>query len=497
MRIGSKPIEFDVYADENLPMYLMGDELRVKQILNNILSNAFKYTEKGVVKMSVTSREGEDENTEVLTLTVSDTGQGMSKEQVNALFDEYARFNMEANRTTEGTGLGMSITRNLIRMMNGSIKIDSVPGEGTVFTVDLPQGKMGPERLGKESADNLHLFRTAGKSQQNKTPIVFEPMPYGSVLVVDDVETNIYVAMGLMNPYGLKMDSVCSGYDALEKIKQKNVYDIVFMDHMMPKMDGIETTKKIRHMGYKGNIVALTANAVAGQAEVFYANGFNDFISKPIDTHRLDYLLKKNIRDVQPPEVLEEARKHALPAAEEPAGVHPKVMESFLRDAKKSLAVLDEIMAKETRTTDDDHTYVIYVHGMKSALANVGQPELSAVALKLEQAGRAENKNLIDNETPAFLARLRAFMDGLTLEGDETAGDKTADGDAESLREQLDALKTACENYDGNAADDIMAELSKKTWDKKTKELLDLIAEHLLHSEFEEITEAIDTQPTA
>ena len=172
MRIGSKPIEFELYVDENLPVFMMGDELRVKQILNNILSNAFKYTSEGLVKLSVTS-EASDDQDDIITLivSVSDTGQGMTKEQVDKLFDEYSRFNMEANRSTEGTGLGMSITRNLIRLMGGDVLVESEPGKGSTFTVRLPQGKIDSEVLGREMTENLHQFRTSSMMQMKRVQI--------------------------------------------------------------------------------------------------------------------------------------------------------------------------------------------------------------------------------------------------------------------------------------------------------------------------------------
>jgi len=141
--------------------------------------------------------------------------------------------------------------------------------------------------------------------EQRVRRITREPMPYGSVLVVDDVESNIYVAKGHLEPYGLKIDTAKSGFDAIDKIKNGNIYDIVLMDHLMPKMDGIEATKIIRDMGYKSAIVALTANAASGQAELFIRNGFDDFISKPIDIRKLNTVLNKLIRDKQPVEVLE------------------------------------------------------------------------------------------------------------------------------------------------------------------------------------------------
>ncbi|MDR2558411.1 MAG: response regulator [Oscillospiraceae bacterium] len=503
MRIGSKPIEFELYIDENLPVVLLGDELRIKQILNNVLSNAFKYTAAGMVTLSVTAEAGGADGEVTLAFSVSDTGQGMSKEQVDKLFDEYSQFNMKANRTTEGTGLGMSITRNLIRMMDGAIAIESEPEKGSTFTVRIPQVTAGPEVLGKEMTDNLHNFRTTSRTQMKRTQIVRDPMPYGNVLIVDDVETNIYVAKGLMVQYGINTDAADSGFAAIDIIKSGKVYDIIFMDHMMPKMDGVEATKILREMGYKEPIVALTANAVVGQSEIFLANGFDDFISKPIDTRLLDVVLNKLIRDKQPPEVIEAARKQAeaeknkppeqtAPAAPRPS-IDVLIAESFVRDAKKSLAALDAVMEKGAPYSEDDiRTYIIHVHGMKSALANLGKKDLSAVAMKLEQSGRDNDIEFITAETPGFLDSLRAVVRGIAPQEEEVSADDATDVDMPYLRENLLKIKEACEEYDKNTAEEVLNELKNTSLPQKIRELLEAISEQLLHSDFDEVSEDID-----
>jgi len=494
MRIGSKPIDFELTIDENINAYLWGDELRVKQILNNLLSNAFKYTAAGNVILSISTEPDEINNDGViLILNISDTGQGMTKVQVDSLFDEYARFNMATNRTTEGTGLGMSITRNLLRLMNGNISVKSEPGKGSVFTVRLPQGKSGDEILGKEIAENLHLFRTQSRAQMKRVQITRDSMPYGSVLIVDDVETNIFVAKGLLTPYDLKIDSVDSGFAAIKRIEDGNIYDIIFMDHMMPKMDGVEATKIIRENGYDHPVVALTANAVAGQADIFRKNGFDDFISKPIDIRQLNVILNKLIRDKQTPEVINEANMHArLKKQNANTPAQPDIIEFFIQDAIKTLKVLEEISVKNKYNNEDDiKTYIINVHGMKSALANIGKMDLSAIALKLEAAGRENNVDILTEETPAFINSLRRYVDMLTQSTKKVTVDP-ANEDKDYLREKLLIIKSACEEYDDEPADEALAELRKKEWSEKTGKLLSTISEQLLHSAFQNVIDMID-----
>jgi len=498
MRIGSKPITFELSVSEKIPSSLLGDELRIKQILNNILSNAFKYTEAGTVKLTVSGEDTTDEDDNVtLIFSISDTGQGMTKEQVDKLFDEYTRFNMDVNRTTEGTGLGMSITRNLIDMMSGKIFIDSQPGKGSVFTVHIPQKKNGDALIGKETAESLNNFSRINNTKMKRAQFTRASMPYGSVLVVDDVETNIYVAEGLLSPYGLRVDSSISGFDAIEKIQNGSIYDVIFMDHMMPKMDGFEATKIIRDMGYDSPIVALTANAVLGQADIFLGNGFDDFVSKPIDVKQLDNVLNKFIRDkyqqddkntvIKQPDAKNGSKSDNKPKT---SGTRD-FTEFFIRDAKKSLAILKELADKNNYKDEDNlKTYLINVHGMKSALANMGNIDLSEAAEKLEIAGRTGQLNIIEAETSGFYESLQSYVNELTP---KSTGSNITNTDDELtyLDENLLLVITACESYDENSADELLLKLREKEWAPEITKLLDTIAELLLHSDFDELKKAV------
>jgi len=491
----SKPIEFKLRVNENTPSELFGDELRIRQILNNLLSNAFKYTERGEVRLDI-SAEIKNDTEATLIFRISDTGQGMTKEQVAKLFDEYSRFNMEANRLIGGTGLGMNITQNLVRIMNGEISVESQPDKGSVFTVRLPQNNTGAPPLGREAAENLRQFRIGHSPQMKNTQILREYMPYGRILIVDDVETNIYVAKGLMAPYGLSIDTARSGVEAIDKIKAGNTYDIVFMDHMMPIMDGMEATKIMREMEYKYPIVALTANAMAGQAEMLLANGFDGFISKPIDIRQLNALLNKLIRDKYPPETLEAARRQKEKLEQYSAGKmqeqkphdNQHLAEVFVQDAEKAVATLELISKNQYRRNDDQQMYVTTVHAMKSALANIGETELSKTAEKFEQAGRERNISVMISDTSIFLELLREVIDRIKATEDQDETEDTADA-LGFLRKKLQAIQTACAAYDKKSAKEILAELKQQAWSRRTKKMLEKIAGHLLHSEFEEAVE--------
>jgi len=269
----------------------------------------------------------------------------------------------------------------------------------------------------------------------------------------------------------------------------------------MPKMDGMEAAKEIRKLGYTHPIIALTANALAGQAEMFLENGFDGYISKPIDIRQLNASLNKLIRDKYPAEVVEAARKQAgkIIAKSSAESVQPssdaELAAVFTRDAEKAHAAIKSIISNAFRRDDDFRQYVISVHSMKSALANIGETGLSADALKLELAGRAENISLIMSETPAFLEAL-----GEVIEKNRPAKNEKniviEKPDNAFLAEKLKIIRTACEKYDEITAKEALYELKQKKWPVYTNDLLDTIAEHFLHSDFEEAAKLVKEYET-
>ncbi|MDR1931881.1 MAG: PAS domain S-box protein, partial [Spirochaetales bacterium] len=286
VRIGSKPVKFELFIDETIPARLYGDELRIKQVLNNFLSNAFKYTDQGMVSLRVGWER--EENGLWLILAVSDTGHGIKEENLGRLFFEYAQFDTRANRHIEGTGLGLPIAKNMVELMGGTITVESEYGKGSVFTARIRQGIVDSTPIGVETAKTMRLCRFIKKNMRRDRNLIRSHMPYGRVLIVDDVETNLDVARGLILPYGLGIDCASSGREAIEKIRAAGddpgakKYDMVLMDHMMPEMDGIEAVRIIRNeigSGYARDvpIVALTANALKGNEDMFLSSGFNAY----------------------------------------------------------------------------------------------------------------------------------------------------------------------------------------------------------------------------
>ncbi|MDR0517250.1 MAG: response regulator [Fibromonadaceae bacterium] len=485
---GSKRIEFELDIDENIPFELIGDELRIKQILNNLLSNAFKYTETGTIKLSV-SVENEDSSNATLVCSISDTGYGMTEEQRSKIFEEYSRFSLASGHSIEGTGLGMSITQNLVKLMCGRISIESEIDKGSVFTVYLPQKLVGTGVLGKELVENLQKFRLASSKQEKKMQIAYEPMPYGKVLVVDDVETNIYVMQGFLAPYELSVDTARSGFEAIGKVKSGKVYDIIFMDHMMPRMDGIEAVKIIRNLGYESLIVALTANAILGQAEVFLNNGFDGFISKPVDSRQLNLFLKRYIRDRQPPEVIEEANRRESKAEPEFKFQKNSMLEIFARDAKRIVPEMNAVLENIKDASEEElRLFAINAHAMKGALANIGEMELSQKAFVLEKAGKERDRDAIKENTNEFLDVLNKII--MHIEAETEKSEVSEDEDPVYLREQLKIISEASAKYNKKAAKSAIKNLEKMSWTKDTKNIINEISEHLLHGDFEKAKNA-------
>ena len=285
-RIKDKPIEFVQDVDYDIPDCLFGDELRVKQVIMNVLSNAAKYTEKGTIKLSIGwIREGDIANLQVV---VSDTGQGISKENLEHLFTRFNRMELEKNRTIEGAGLGMAITSQLLELMGGKIDVDSIYGVGSRFTLTIPQRIISEEPV-FGSVRRRKILEPKNKKSYDYSVIY----PEAKVLLVDDSQMNLKVARGLLSPYKCQIDMAGSGMEAI-KLAIENTYDLILLDHMMPEIDGIEVLKRLKeNENFHTPVVALTANAVVGVRKFYLDNGFDEYISKPIVIGDMEAILKK------------------------------------------------------------------------------------------------------------------------------------------------------------------------------------------------------------
>ena len=284
-RAERKGLDVIINVDEETPDCLIGDEVRIRQIIMNLLTNAVKYTEEGSVTLSV---KGEAVSAGILlTLAVKDTGIGIHKEDMENLFSGFQRLDLQRNRNIEGTGLGLTITRRLADMMGGVISVDSRYGEGSVFTVTLPQKVASEEPIGT-------FIPGVGKRPDGQRYRESFTAPGACVLVVDDNEMNLFVTQSLLKATRMQMELCKSGQECLDRLAKKH-FDVVLLDQMMPGLDGIETLRRAKKLEgvQETPFIAMTANAVSGAREMFLKEGFADYISKPVDGILLERLVRK------------------------------------------------------------------------------------------------------------------------------------------------------------------------------------------------------------
>ena len=275
-RIGEKPIEFIMNLAPDIPDILYGDKGKVKEIISNVLTNAVKYTETGQINFNVNCINKNDECS--LVISIEDTGRGIKPEKIDKLFDKFERLDEDRNTTIEGAGLGLAITKRLVEMMDGKIIVQSVFGSGSKFTIYLKQKIINQKYVKHNVTVNKEQLDLTGKK----------------VLIVDDNELNIKVAEKLLSKYHLTISSCSSGSLCLDKIHNGEKYDLIFMDDMMPKMSGRETMHLLKEIpSFNTRIVVLTANAIEGMKEKYIEEGFDDYLSKPMDRNELDLILRK------------------------------------------------------------------------------------------------------------------------------------------------------------------------------------------------------------
>ena len=517
MHIGEKPVKFVLNIDSALPAQLYGDDARIKQILNNLLSNAFKYTKQGTVELGVRcEREGEDGVR--MTAWIRDTGIGIKPEDIGALFDEFVQVDTHINRHVMGTGLGLPITKKMAELMNGSVSVESEYGKGSTFTVTLMQKFVTDTEIGPEVVENLKSFHYSDHKRRKNSKTVRPKLPDACVLVVDDNIVNLEVAVGLMKPYGMRqIDCVTGGQQAIDAIREGKVkYDVVFMDHMMPDMDGIEATRRIREIGTEYAktvpIVACTANAVAGNEEMFLDQGFQDFISKPIDISRLDEIIRRWI-PVKPEGNENETGEIGGETLSGPSRIFgrdfgiegidfQKGLERFGGDEEIYLSVLRSY-AQNTRPVIDRvrladketlAAYCIDVHGIKGSSRSICAGAVGEMAAELEKASRSGDFEFVRDKNPAFVEaaeKLVSALEGMLGEIDEK---RPKPAKREPDRETLEKLAAACGSYDMDGVDEAMAELESYEYECGG-ELVAWIAENVTQLNFEQIIEKLSAPP--
>ena len=291
VRVQDSNSVFEMEIDDTLPMRMVGDEVRIRQVLLNILGNAVKFTPKGSIKLKVFWNKDKDDT--AIYFDVSDTGIGIKPEHLQSIFSEFNQVDTRRNRNIQGTGLGLAISKHLVEMMDGKISVESVYGEGSTFHIMIKQEINEYKAIGNNISVALQKRRY--DSEVNNASVSIIERPDAKVLIVDDTRVNLMVAAGIMKRYKMQIDTADSGQKAIEMVQEKK-YDIVFMDHMMPGLDGVDTTRMIRKLGpeyEKLVVIALTANVVGEAKQLFIDEGLQDFLAKPIEIKELDAILNK------------------------------------------------------------------------------------------------------------------------------------------------------------------------------------------------------------
>ena len=482
MKAQDKNLVVQLSLDESLPSRLYGDDVRIRQILVNLLNNAVKYTEQGSVSLKV---KGQTQGGDLmLHVEVEDTGIGIRSEDIEKLFLDYQRIEEERNRLIEGTGLGMSITRQLLYLMGSDLQVFSEYGKGSRFSFDLRQKIVDLEPIG-----NLE-----SRIKEQAAEFVYDASfiaPDALVLLVDDNAVNRKVFRNLLKETKVQIEEAAGGYECLEMVKKKR-YDVIFLDHMMPDLDGVDTLKTMQsYADYPSKgvpVIALTANAISGAREMYLELGFSDFLSKPIRTERLEpmlfeYLPKEKRKKAQPGHVRRQENQIASDAFPDIDGVDWEYAMQHMHDynllrdtvmdfmdmAESERMKLQDCMDVLQKTKTDAHPkeyeealrqYRVRVHSMKSNAAMIGAMTVSSLAKILEYAARDGKLDVIESLHAVLFVQWEELYRCLSesFKAEET-GNALPEIEADELLDSLGRLTQSMEDYDVDTADALMQHL--------------------------------------
>lgn len=505
-RIGHSGLELIYDIDQDIPCKLKGDMGRIRQVIINLVNNAIKYTEKGSVRFSVHVRQ---KNTDKVMLyyEVADTGIGIRKEDHKILFDAFQRVEMDRNRYVEGTGLGLTISQNLVNMMGGVIEVESEYGKGSRFFFTIEQTIIDPTPV---SAVNYNGQKDNVTEKEAECLFI---APEAHILLVDDNELNLVVAKELLKPLRMQIDTAENGLQAVKMVRGSQ-YDLVLMDHMMPVMDGIEAAKAIRALPedkyQKLPIIALTANAMVDARKEFLNAGMNGFVAKPIDFARICnqlklWLPKDLVRDVPK----EEAKKLLADdlSDREIQPEDPQMGFSFEEGVKHcgSKAALMKTIRIFYRTIDSKANkieqclkeglisdYVIEIHALKSSALLIGAVPLSEAAKELEDYGKQGKTEVLEEKTPDVLTLYRDLKNILRpyAEKEEDAKKEFSDGEWITALQQI---HQCIEQFDLDGVDQIMEQLEEYQVPECIRESMDQLRVYVADVSMEEIMELTDT----
>ena len=523
MRARNKGLQLTADNDPEIPDRLMGDEVRIRQIVINLMTNAIKYTHEGSVELKISQEKLQHDRINLL-IDVKDTGIGIRPENITSLFSSYVRLDEIKNRGIEGTGLGLSITKELVNLMGGSISVNSEYGKGSVFHVSIPQTVLRSEAIG----DYSERIRKQREEMAEKQQWFYAPSAH--ILIVDDVEMNIKVMKALLSESDMQIDAALSGKECLELVKCRK-YDMIFMDHMMPEMDGIETFRRIRELDNLNSegvpVIMLTANAVMGAREKYLAEGFSDYISKPVDEKTLvsvcrKYLRSDLIEEDFPDRAGSESRvKDIYGSMKESLGNYLNVNEGlsfcmnkqdFYIDMLRDFAASDRMdLIRESFSRKDISGYRINVHALKSSAHMLGADDISAQAKSLEAAAAENDTEYIDNNHDRLISDYeklvsalkeilesdRAGMTDIEKDARESDGAVRADGDywekvSDGFIKLLENIYKASDDFDMDSVEEKMHVLQNYRLPEALNEDMDGLKRAVNDIDYDEIKSYAD-----
>ncbi len=466
----SKGIEFSVEVDNMLPSRLKGDDMRIRQVLGNIVNNAIRYTNEGRVDFIVGGTPLSKGQIQ-LRFLIKDTGCGIDANTQKYLKGIFRHVNKGRQAPAEGSGLGLLIATDLMDMMHGEIDFDSDPGRGSMFGVSIPQAVEDWKEIGEVE------FVEKDTHQTSKT---FIAKPNARILVVDDTPLNIKVIEGLLKRTELAVDSAFSGKECIEKVHETQ-YDVILLDYRMPEMDGVETLKQIHeskdHPNQKTPIIVLTANVLTGAREKFLEEGFEDYLSKPVDSAKLEDML---IKYISPDKI--EVRDNTE-GDKAPDGPDEEILKIYWDSIETKS---DDIEMKFNE--GDWKNYTILVHSLKSTSRLIGETELADLAQKLENAGDAMNLDLIKAETPGLLERYRSLKAKYADRFMNTVNeDDLEDADEDMIKDAFDSILNFAEMMDFENLTFVLDELKKYRFSESDKALIEKIREQADMLEWDEV----------
>ncbi|MEE3468027.1 MAG: transporter substrate-binding domain-containing protein [Eubacterium sp.] len=502
-RAEEKGLHLSLDVDSDIPNYLYGDEIRIKQAVTNLLTNAVKYTNEGSVFFTVGFEKCPDEEDAVfLKVSVRDTGVGIPEEDINTLFMAFERSDEADARNIEGTGLGLTITQCLLRMMDSTLNVESVVGRGSTFSFSVKQKVVDWVVVG----DYETAFRRS-MAERKRYREKFTA-PEACLLIVDDTPANLVVIRNLLKRTQLKIDTADSA-DGCIDLATKKKYDIIFLDHMMPYKDGIEALKELKALEDNPNqdtpTICLTANAISGMRDTYLAAGFDDYLTKPIDPDRLEDAIIRYLPDdkVQPASDQEDEEDVTLPAGlDQIEGID---INAGLEHCGSVAAYLDAIEAyletvrinvdeiTDYRSKQDLENTTVRIHGMKSTARVIGALSLSKFAEELEEAGKAKDADTIEKNIDRFLADYQALGEALeaVMRKDTAGEDDRPMLSEEELTTYYDRIRALCDSADYDEIETIGEHLKAYQIPEKEKERVDRVIEAISMLDFDDLDEIL------